>query len=136
MHKVIQSETRADQNLSASWRQTDQSNHCPERPRIFCEDEIEAAVVGKALRTGNASPPFLSIQLSEATEADLLAAKSARPDQAHRVDGWIKFLKQNAEPPPPIQVQFLNAAELQKDTILRIHRDESGKLEYATAHRI
>jgi len=71
-------------------------------------------VVGKALRTGNASPPFLSIQLSEATEADLLAAKSACPDQAHRVDGWIKFLKQNAEPPPPIQVQFLNAAELQK----------------------
>jgi len=67
-------------------------------PEFFFEDEIEAAVVGKALRTGNATPPFLSIQLSEATEADLLAAKSACPDQAHRVDGWIKFLKQNAEP--------------------------------------
>jgi hypothetical protein len=102
----------------------------------FCNDEFSAEIVSKALNNGRITPSVISISLAEATEADLVAAKSARPDQAHNADALIKFLKQGAEAPPPIRVEITNAKELQKDTVLRLHRDESGKLESATAHKI
>jgi hypothetical protein len=96
---VIGSEARGDQTFQLVGGKLIKVTIVHKGPEFFCEDEIDAAVVGKALRAGNASPAFLSIQLSEATETDLLAAKCARPDQAHNADAWIKFLKENAEPP-------------------------------------
>jgi hypothetical protein len=66
-----------------------------------------------------------------------IAAKSASPDQAQNADALIKFLRQGAKPPPPIRVEITNAADLaQKDTVLRIERDSSGKLTGAIAHKI
>jgi hypothetical protein len=58
------------------------------------------------------------------------------PDQAHNVDGWIKFLKDGAIPPPPLRIEIVNASELQKDTVVTLRRDESGKLTAATAVKV
>ena len=102
----------------------------------YCNDEFSAGIVSKALNNGRITPSIISISLAEATEADLVAAKSARPDQAHNADALIKFLKQGAEPPPPIRVQITNAADLQKDSVLSIRRDDSGRLAGATAHKV
>jgi hypothetical protein len=74
----------------------------------------------------------LSINVSEATEEDLVAAKAIRPDKAQDVEGWIKFLKNGATPPPPLRVEIVNARELEKDTVVTLKRDESGKLTGAT----
>ena len=105
-------------------------------PEFFCSDEIDAAVTAKALNAGKISKPFLSVNVTEATEEDLVAAKAIRPDQAQNVDGWIKFLKNGATPPPPLRVEIVNASELQKDTVVTVRRDESGKLTSATAHKV
>jgi len=136
MYKVIESKARADQTFQLVGGKLIKVTVFQKGPEFFCTDDIDTAMVGKALRNGEASAPILSIQLSEATEADLLAAKSARPDQASNADAWIEFLKENAQPPPPIRVELVNASELQKDTVLRIHRDDSGKLESATVHKV
>jgi hypothetical protein len=105
-------------------------------PEFFCSDEIDAAVTAKALNAGKISKPFLAVNVTEATEEDLVAAKAIRPDQAHNVDGWIKFLKDGATPPPPLRVEIVNAGELQKDTVETLRRDESGKLTAATAVKV
>jgi hypothetical protein len=36
----------------------------------------------------------------------------------------------------PIRVEITNASELQRDTVPKLHRDDSDKLESATAHKI
>jgi hypothetical protein len=59
-----------------------------------------------------------------------------RQDQACSADALIKYLKENAQPPPPIRVELVNASELQKDTVFRIHRDDSGKPESARVHGV
>jgi hypothetical protein len=136
MHKVIESKARADQTFQLVGGKLVKITIVQKGAEFFCKDEFSAELVQKALLNGGVSKPILPIQLSEATEADLLAAKSARPDQACNADAWIKFLKENAQPPPPIRVELVNASELQKDTVLRIHRDDSGKLESATVHKV
>jgi hypothetical protein len=103
---------------------------------FFCADEIDAAVVAKALKAGKISKPFASINVTEASEEDLVAAKAIRPDLAHNVEGWIKFLKDGATPPPPLRIEIVNASELQKDTVVTLRRDESGKLTAATAVKV
>jgi len=103
---------------------------------FFCADEIDAAVVAKALRAGRISKPFVSIAVTEASEDDLVAAKAIRPDQANNVEGWIKFLKDGAAPPPPLRVEIVNASELEKDTVVTLKRDETGKLTGMTGHKV
>jgi hypothetical protein len=103
---------------------------------FFCADKIDAAVVAKALRAGKISKPFVTVAVTEASEDDLLAAKAIRPDQAHNVEGWIKYLKDGVTPPPPLKIEIVNASELQKDTVVTLRRDEEGKLTAATAHKI
>ena len=39
-------------------------------PEFFCADEVDAAVVAKALNAGKISKPFLSVNVTEATEED------------------------------------------------------------------
>jgi hypothetical protein len=79
--------------------------------------------------------------LDEATEADLIAAKSASSSQTHEIDTLIKFLRANkeaaaSEPAPPIRVEITNASELTKDTVLTVTRDAEGKLAGATAVKV
>jgi hypothetical protein len=105
-------------------------------PEMFCADSIDAAVVAKALKAGKISKPFTSINVTEATEDDLKAAKAIRPELAPNVEGWIKFLKDGATPPPPLRIEIVNASELQKDTVVTLRRDESGKLTAATAVKV
>ena len=41
------------------------------------------------------------------------------------------------EPPaPPVRVEIANASEFSKDTVLRVQRDEDGKLTGATAVKV
>ena len=88
------------------------------------------------------STPWANLGLDEATEADLIAAKSAAPAQTHEIDALIKILRASkaaeaAQPAPPIEVRIVNAEELApKDTILKVERDSSGKLTGAVAHKI
>jgi len=65
-----------------------------------------------------------------------VAAKAIRPDKAQDVEGWIKFLKNGAVPPPPLRVEIVNARELEKDTVVTVTRDESGQLTGATGHKV
>jgi hypothetical protein len=103
---------------------------------FFCADEVDAAVVAKALNAGKITEPFLSVNVTEATVEDLVAAKALRPDKAQDVEGWIKFLKNGAVPPPPLRVEIVNARELEKDTVVTLKRDESGKLTGATGLKV
>jgi hypothetical protein len=105
-------------------------------PEFFCADEVDAAVVAKALNAGKISKPFLSVNVTEATEEDLVAAKAIRPDQAQYAEGWIKFLKDGAAPPPPLRVEIVNARELERDSVVTLKRDETGKLTGVTAHKV
>ena len=105
-------------------------------PEFFCADEVDAAVVAKALNAGKISKPFLSVNVTEATEDDLVAAKAIRPDQAQYAEGWIKYLKDGVTPPPPLKIEIVNASELQKDTFVTLRRDEAGRLTAATAHKV
>jgi hypothetical protein len=113
-----------------------QSNVAQKGAEFFCADEIDAAVVAKALKAGKISKPFVSINVTETTEEDLVAAKAIRPDLAPNVEGWIKFLKDGATPPPPLRIEIVNASELQKDTVVTLRRDQSGKLTAATAVKV
>jgi hypothetical protein len=103
---------------------------------FYCADKVDAAVVTKALKAGKISSPFLSVNVTEATEDDLVAAKALRPEQAQYAEGWIKYLKDGATPPPPLKIEIVNASELQKDTVLTLRRDEEGRLATATAHKV
>ena len=60
----------------------------------------------------------------------------AAPDQADKIDALIKFLKEANKPVPSIRVEITNASELQKDTVLRVQRDDDGKLAGATAVKV
>jgi hypothetical protein len=81
-----------------------------------------------------------NLALDEATEADLIAAKSASPSQTHEIDTLIKFLRATkeaaSEPAPPIRVEITNPDQFSKDTVLRVERDQSGKLTGAVAHKV
>jgi len=54
--------------------------------------EFSADIAARALMNGNITAPHITIALGEATEPDLLAARSAAPDQRHMrhssVPGW------------------------------------------------
>ncbi len=51
MHKVIGSEARADQTFQLVGGKLIKVTIVQKGTEFFCEDEIDAAVVGKALRT-------------------------------------------------------------------------------------
>jgi hypothetical protein len=104
---------------------------------VFCDNEFAAEMAEKALMAnGHMSTPNITLALDEASEADLLAAKSASPGQAHEVDALITFLRKSEQPSPPLRVEITNATELQKDTVLTVQRDREGKLAGATAVKV
>jgi hypothetical protein len=136
MHKLINSETSAVQSFRIIGGKVIKVTVVKKSAEVFCQDEFSAEIAAKALTNGGITAPHISIGFSEANESELLAVKSASPDRAQEIDRLIKFLKEGEQPPPPIRVEITNANQLQKDTVLRIHRDESGKLASATAHKI
>ena len=48
----------------------------------------------------------------------------------------ICLMKASEQPPPPIRVEITNADQLQRDTVLRVQRDDTGKLTGATAIKV
>jgi len=83
------------------------------------------------------SAPEITVSTAFATEAELIAARSMVPAaQAGQIDVLLKMVRDGVTPPAPIRVQITNAADLQKDTILSIKRDDTGKMSGATAMKV
>jgi hypothetical protein len=49
---------------------------------------------------------------------------------------YIKAANVPQPEPGPFRVEIVNASELQKDTVVTLRRDESGKLTAATAVKV
>jgi hypothetical protein len=101
--------------------------------------ERDSKVAAFAIGRKQLTPPW---KLDEATEADLIAAKNAAPAKTHDSDTLIKFVKAAKEAEAkaaesPIRVEITNASDFaEKDTVLRVERDQSGKLTGAVAHKV
>jgi len=75
--------------------------------------------------------------LSAATEADLLAAKSASPEQAGQIDVLLRILRDRETPPLPIRVEITNANELAPaGKVMTIKRNDSGKMTGALVESV
>jgi hypothetical protein len=106
---------------------------------IFTADESLGQIALKALETGAIKPPSVGIKITEATEADLSAAQKTCPSKTLELENMIAYMKASNVPPPelgPLRVEIVNASELQKDTVVTLRRDESGKLTAATAVKV
>ena len=107
---------------------------------VFAADESLGQIALKALETGAVKPPSVSIKITEATEADLCAAQKTCPSKTLELENMIAYMKASNVPQPepgPLRVEIVNASEMaQKDTVLRVERDQSGKLTGALAHKI
>ena len=142
MHKLFESKPTASQFFKVVAGKVIKATLVMKGADISASDEYTADIALKALMTGSVSTPWANLALDEATEADLIAAKSATPSQTHEIDALIKILRASkaaeaAQPAPPIEVRIVNAEELApKDTILRVERDSSGMLTGAVAHKV
>jgi hypothetical protein len=61
------------------------------------------------------------------------------PSKTLELENMIAYMKASNVPQPepgPLRVEIVNASELQKDTVVTVRRDESGKLTSATAHKV
>ncbi len=107
---------------------------------VFTADESLGQIALKALETGAVKPPSVGIKITEATEADLCAAQKTCPSKTLELENMIAYMKASNVPQPepgPLRVEIVNASEMsQKDTVLRVERDQSGKLTGAVAHKI
>ena len=75
--------------------------------------------------------------MSAATEADLLAAKSASPEQAGQIDVLLRILRDRETPPLPIRVEITNANELAPaGKVMTIKRNDSGKMTGALVESV
>src|SRR5262245_5759904 len=108
--------------------------------QLFTADELLGKIALKALATGAVTPPSVRIEITEATEADLCAAQKLCPSKTLELENMIAYMKASNVPQPepgPLRVEIVNASEMaQKDTVLRVERDQSGKLTGAVAHKI
>src|SRR5262249_22167621 len=142
MHKLFQSKPTASQFFKVVAGKVIKGTLVMKGADISASDEYTADIALKALMTGSVSTPWADLALDEATEADLIAAKSAAPSQTHEIDALIKFLRaskaaETIEPAPPIRVEIVNAEELTpKDTVVRVERNSAGQLTGAVAHKI
>jgi hypothetical protein len=141
MHKLISSDPYAQQIFKVVNGKVIKATLVIKGTEVFSSDEHTGEIALKALMTGAITRIVVNIALDEATEADLIAAKNVVPAKTHEIDTLIKFVRAAKDPEAqaaerPIRVEITNATELQKDTVLQIHRDESGKLESVTAHKI
>lgn len=79
----------------------------------------------------------ITLSVGFATEAELIAARAMVPAAtAGQIDVLLKLVREGAQPPAPIRVEITNADAFQKDTILTVKRDDSGKLSGATAMKV
>lgn len=120
MHKLFASQPTAHQFFKVVAGKVIKATLVMKGAEIFSSDEYTADIAPKALMTGSISRPSADLVLDEATEADLIAAKSASPSQTHEIDTLIKFLRATkeaaaSEPASPSRVEITNASELTKD---------------------
>jgi hypothetical protein len=142
MHKLFASAPTATQFFKVVGGKLIKATLVMQGAEISAADEYVADVALKALMSGTISKPWANLALEEATEADLIAGKTADPSRTHDFDALIKYLRVTkeaaaAEPAPPLRVEIVNADELTpKDTVLRVQRDAEGKLTGAVAHKV
>ena len=107
---------------------------------VFTADAQLRKIAENALVAGSVTPPSVGIKITEATEADLCAAQKTCPSKTLELENMIAYMKASNVPQPepgPLRVEIVNASEMaQKDTVLRVERDQSGKLTGAVAHKI
>ena len=81
--------------------------------------------------------PHITVSSGFATEAQLLQARSMVPAvQVGQIDALLKMVRDGVTPPAPIRVEITNTDQLQRDTILSIKRDDTGKVSGATAMKV
>jgi len=142
MHKLISSEPYAQQIFKVVNGKVIKATLVIKGTEVFSSDEYTGEIALKALMTGAITRTVVNVALDEATEADLIAAKNAAPAKTHDIDTLIKFVRatKDAEAQAaerPLRVEIANASDFaEKDTVLRVERDQSGKLTGAVAHKI
>src|SRR5262249_50227866 len=93
MHKLFTSEPTAAQFFKVVAGKVIKGTLVIKGAEISASDEYRAEMALKALMTGSVSTPRVDLALDEATEGDLIAAKSAAPSQALQLDALIKYLR-------------------------------------------
>ena len=137
MRQIIGSKPYANQSFQVIGGKIIKATLVIVSAEVFCKDEISGEIAEKALIGGSISAPNIRLSLTEATESDLLTAKQASPEQSDNIDALIKVLRESDKPTaPPLRVEITNASEFSKDTVLRVQRDEDGKLTGATAVKV
>jgi len=108
---------------------------------ISAENEYLADLAIKALSSGKISRTNVTVGVTEATEADLIAARNAAPGKATEFDQMISFVraqaKAEAAAAQPLRVEIVNSSDFrERDKVIRVARDSSGMLTGATAQAI
>ena len=139
MRKIIGAKPFANQTFKVTAGRVVKMSLVLKGTEVWCKDEISAEIAEKALIGGSVSVPNITLSLTEATEAELIAAKSLAPEQVDKIDVLLNFMKANEQPPqpaPPLRVEITNPDQLQRDTVLTVRRDAEGKLVSATAAKV
>jgi hypothetical protein len=75
------------------------------------------------------SEPRINFSLSAATEADLVAARSASPAQAGQIDILLRILRDSEASAPPMRIEITNADKIgTAPRVMSVKRNDAGKL--------
>jgi hypothetical protein len=142
MHKTLAQEPYTQEIFAAVGNKIARIRLTIQGTEVYAGNEYLSDLALKALSSGKVSRTSVGVGVTEATEADLLAAKNTWPGKTTELDQMISFVRasnaaEQAVAARPLQVEIVNSGDFrEKDAIIRVQRDSEGKLVGATAQKI
>ena len=140
MHKIISSQPTESVTFTPMNGKVVKVRVMTRPMQVYAGDEWSANIALKALESGAISEPKVNVQVSEASEADLIAAQKSSPTQMLQLEKLLQYLKACRVPksaPPPLEIFVTNAADIGgRRTEVSIKRDGAGQMTEAVARRV